>query len=209
MTRSLAAVVCFSAALLGAPARSEAGVIPWMYDSIFGYGYSGVGYGGGWGAGYRGGYMTGYAPFYQPYYGTGYGGGACCGTTANYAPWTGYVASNACCSPCGGCNPCGNCNSCGTSCDTGCNNCPGGNCGTGSGSATVPSTPYNTPTGQNPTFADPKEPGKTPPADQFRPADPSRDRDRTGPGSSVPSTGGFGNPGTDSPMVEPNNNAPF
>ena len=45
MTRSLAALAC-CAALFGAPAQSDAGIIPWMYDSVFGYGPSG---GGGYG----------------------------------------------------------------------------------------------------------------------------------------------------------------
>jgi len=174
MTRSLGALVCFTAALFGAPARSDAGVIPWLYDSIFGYG-PGNGYGGGygWGAGYgyRGTYTAGYAPFYTGYvasYAPAYGN-ACCGTTANYAPWTGYDYGGSCCSPCG--NSCGT--GCGTSCDPGCgNNCPGSNCGTGSSSAPVQSTPADTGSGQNPTYAPPtsNDNTRTPPTDEFRPA---------------------------------------
>jgi len=202
MTRSLAALFCVSA-LLGAPTRSEAGVIPWMYDSIFGYGnYGGyrAGYGG-WGAGY-GGYTTGYAPFYSGYtasYGLAYGGGGnCCATTANYAPWTGYGYGSGCCSPCG--SSCGNAcgGSCGTGCDTGCSNCPGGNCGsgncgTGSSSNTVPSTPADS--GAQPTYVPPTNTNdRTPPQDQFGPAR-SRENPAAGPGSSAPPTGGLGTPG--------------
>src|SRR5690349_10347858 len=101
MTRSLAALACFTAALLGAPSKSDAG--PWMYDDSF-YGPSwGSGYG--WGGSY-GTYTAGYAPFYAGYtasYAPAYAGGACCGTT------TGYSYGGACCSPCGtsSCNPCG------------------------------------------------------------------------------------------------------
>ncbi len=208
MTRSLAALVCFGAALCGAPTPSEAGVIPWMYDAIFGYGHHSPGWG--YGAPY-GGYMTGYAPFYnatyaQPAYGPSYGGGACCGNTVGYAPWTGYSYDAGCCSPCGqSCNPCCG-SSCGTGCDPGCNNCPGGNCGTGS-TNTVPSTPADSGTGANPTYAPPTSTNdRTLPADQFGPA---RNRDfgsgMSNPGSSVPT---FGTPSGGSP-VDPNNSAPM
>ena len=55
---------------LGTTSRAEAGVIPWLYDSIFGYGWGGGGYGGGgysYGSGYGGGgYGAGYAaPMYS------------------------------------------------------------------------------------------------------------------------------------------------
>ncbi len=228
MTRSLAALVCFGAALLGAPAHSEAGVIPWMYDAIFGYGHpsGGWGYGGG---GTYGGYTTGYAPFYTASYGGAsygggsygggsYGGGNCCGSTANYAPWTGYSygsSGDGCCSPCGagGCNPCGggDCGSdCGTSCDPSCgNHCPGGNCGTSSGgtssgTSAVPSRPSDQGAGQNPTYAPPITNDRTPPRDQFGPAD--RNRGGVGTGSSVPPAAGFGAP-AGGPPVDPNANS--
>lgn len=220
MARSLAALVCFGAALLGAPARSEAGVIPWMYDAIFGYGHHSGGWGGGYGGGAAyGGYTTGYAPFYTASYGGAsygggsYGGGNCCGSTTSYAPWTGYASGSygdGCCSPCGtgGCNPCGAgaCgNGCGTSCDPGCgNDCPGGNCGTSSGTSAVPSRPSDQGAGQNPTYAPPTTNDRTPPRDQFGPAD--QNRGGLGTGSSVPTTGGFGTP-AGGPPVEPNANS--
>jgi len=206
MTRSLAALACFTAALLGAPSKSDAG--PWMYDDSF-YGPSwGSGYG--WGGSY-GTYTAGYAPFYAGYtasYAPAYAGGACCGTT------TGYSYGGACCSPCGtsSCNPCGTgCGTgCGTSCDPGCgNNCPGGNCATGSGSAPVQSTPSDTGSG-NPTYAPATNaPEREAPADQFGPARTApAPRNRDGLGTAAPAPGGFNPPATGGPPVDPNSSAP-
>lgn len=220
MSRFLAALICFGAALLGAPSRSEAGVIPWMYDAIFGYGHAG--YGGGYsGGGYGGGYMTGYAPAYPPRYvarmyrasyafggGDSYGYGA----TTNYAPWYGYSAGGACCSPCGtsACSPCGTgaCGggACGTGCENGCGTgCSGGNCG-GSGSTNVPSTQpnVNERTGPTPTWASPAN-EKNAPADDFRS---SSGAPRPAAGAGSPGTTPFNSYNPNAPNVEPNNSAP-
>jgi hypothetical protein len=202
MTRSLAALACFTA-LFVSPAKSEAG--PWMYEDSF-YSPSWGGYG--WGTGYRG-YTTGYAPFY-----TGY--------VTSYAPWS---YGGACCSPCGTscCNPCGTsccspCGSaCGTSCDPGCGscpggNCPGGNCATGAGTTPVESNPSDAGTSGTPTYVPPtSNDNRTPPADQFQPAGtspPPRNRDGQGTGTKTPSAGGFDTPTTGGTTADPNSSAP-
>jgi len=65
---------------------SEAGVIPWVYNAIFGPSHGPYGY-------------SNYGPVY---YGAGYGGG-CCGT-----PVMAYRPSYPCCDPCAvPCGPCG------------------------------------------------------------------------------------------------------
>jgi hypothetical protein len=196
MFRSVAALACFSACLFGAPRTSQAGIIPWMYDAIFGYGHhqAGWGYGGGWGMPY-GGYMTGYAPAYPVSYAAPMGG-ACCGATTNYAPW---YDSSGCCSPCG-ISPCGGC-------DSGCagGNCPGGNCGTTPASTPPSQTPSTGGSGATPTYANPATPPatRTLPEDQFRSA-PARDR--TTPGSNAPQFNN--NFGTGGSTADPNLGSP-
>ncbi len=84
--------------LCGSASTSQAGIIPWIYDAIFGP--VGVPYQAGYG--YR--YGANYGSYYSPYaYGTGYGwggyagygvaGNQCCNTcnttVTNYAPTTG------------------------------------------------------------------------------------------------------------------------
>lgn len=91
----------FTPALASVPA--DAGVIPWVYDSIFGYGwgygYGGMPYGGYGGAGY-GGYPVSYAaPVYTTNYGPGYGysvADSCCCDPCSTGCSTGTVASDCC-----------------------------------------------------------------------------------------------------------------
>ncbi|WP_437202385.1 hypothetical protein [Planctomicrobium sp. SH664] len=161
------------------PATSEAGIIPWTYNAIFGYGPI-------FGGGYYGGYGYGAAPYYNAGYPSTIGYPASPGTISSYyAPWNmgygGYAYSAgygpACgCNPCG-CDPCGSgCNACGTGdCATG--NCPGGNCATGNCGATY--SPSTTPV-PDPNLSKPRQeeeitprqsPPRTydnnPPGDQF------------------------------------------
>lgn len=134
---------------------ADAGVIPWVYDSIFGYGwgYGGMGYGGmpyaGWG--YGGGYPVTYA---APAYSANYGA-----YTTNYGPSYGYsdysfggeyLADNSCCDPCatGGCST--------------------GGCGTSDCCTAVQSAKPEVP-GKNPTPVDDKEVTPTVPKDEFGP----------------------------------------
>ena len=97
--KSLCLVAGFIVPCLGTASRSEAGIIPWVYDSIFGYGWGGGGYGMGYGGGYA--YSAPYSGYAAPVgYTTNYGG--------DYGGWS--VADNCCCSPCvdscgGGCGP--------------------------------------------------------------------------------------------------------
>ncbi len=104
--KSVCVLVGFLVPCCGLTARSEAGVIPWIYDSIFGYGWGGSSYGGGHGGygggmpysagyggwGYGGGYGSSYAPAYS-YSGLSYGmpasGSSCCGTASYALPSTG------------------------------------------------------------------------------------------------------------------------
>ncbi len=113
---------------LGATTQAEAGVIPWLYDSIFGYGwgggYGGGGYGGGmqYGAGYGGGYGMGYSsPMYSsPVYSAPVMSSPVAPTDGTYnslyGPSLGYydsgyggygssyvVNSGNCCTPCSAC----------------------------------------------------------------------------------------------------------
>ena len=121
--KSLCLLCGFLVPCLGTAAPTQAGVIPWLYDSIFGYGWGGSGYGGGYGggmpysAGYNGGYGSGmsYSPvysapaysapmmsspaapadgFYQSHYGPSLGY-----YDGGYS--SGYVADSSCC-----CTPC-------------------------------------------------------------------------------------------------------
>ena len=73
--KSLCVLVGFLVPGFGVESRAEAGVIPWLYDSIFGYGWGGSGYGGGYAGGYGGGlpYTAGYGGY--GYGGYGYGSG--------------------------------------------------------------------------------------------------------------------------------------
>ena len=120
-------LVALSLAVVGIPAPTEAGVIPWMYDSLFGpvgsmqasAGYTP------YTAGYTP-YSAGYSSYYTPY-------------SVGYAP----SGCNSCQSysyaPCG-CTPCAT--GCGTGCTSG--NCATGNCSTGAGSTTANSAPSGT-----------------------------------------------------------------
>lgn len=121
---------------MGSPSSSEAGVIPWTYNAIFGPPGSLHGtyytpyYSGGYG--YTGG---GYLP---ASYSAGYGAGNCSSCQSSY-----YSASFG---PCG-CSPCGAV--CSGNCSTG--NCASGNCSSGNctvnsapnGSLTPTADPYN------------------------------------------------------------------
>lgn len=122
--KSLCVLFGFLVPCLGMTTRAEAGVIPWLYDSIFGYGWGG-GYGGGmqYGAGYGGGYGGGYgmgnaAPVYSsPAYSAPVMSAPVApvdGTyNAHYGPSLGYydygygstyvVDSGSCCVPCSAC----------------------------------------------------------------------------------------------------------
>jgi hypothetical protein len=161
----------------GAPA--SAGVIPFVYNAIFGYGpivprpyaapyqvgYAPQVYSMGY-APYAGGYTVGYAPnfgegFSQFSYSAGYGpawGGA---VTSLYGPaWDGC-----------GCNPC--CNPCGGACS----NCAGGDCGTGGAQSN-----YGPNTDGEPTPA--KDSTQELPKDQFQQREsvpiPSRNQNQPG-----------------------------
>ena len=116
---------------VGSPAPTEAGVIPWLYDSVFGpvgsiqarSGYAP------YSAGYTP-YSVGYTPYsvgYTPYYG-------------GYSSYYYGNSSSACgCSPCAG--------ACGTGCASGncaTGNCATGNCATGNCSTTANSAPNGT-----------------------------------------------------------------
>lgn len=125
--KSLCVLFGFLVPCLGMSTRAEAGVIPWLYDSIFGYGWGG-GHGGGmhYGAGYGGGYGMGYStPMYSaPVYSAPVMSAPVApvdGTyNAHYGPSVGYydygyaygssnvVDSGSCCSPCSAC-PTGDC----------------------------------------------------------------------------------------------------
>ena len=133
------------------PAPSQAGVIPWVYDAIFGPVGSlryGAGYGSGYGSTYSAGYpsYSSYSSFYAPvttaYAPTMASAGGCstCGQAAYY-PSTAYSSSYS--DPYASYGGSG-CNSCsGGNCSSG--NCSSGNCTTGNcaGSNTVG---YPTPT---------------------------------------------------------------
>lgn len=85
--KSLCVLAGFLVPCLGTLTRAEAGVIPWLYDSIFGYGWGGGGYGGGYGGGMP--YSAGYGGY--GYGGYGYGSGM------SYA--TPNTSSSGCCTP--------------------------------------------------------------------------------------------------------------
>lgn len=134
---------------MAASTPADAGVIPWAYDSVFGYGwgYGGWGYGapyyggyGGYGMGY-GAYPVSYAPpVYQTNYAPAYG-------YADYSLSGGtYLADSCCCDPCS------------TGCGTG--GCGTSECGTSVKSAKPEA---------NPTPVDQKVVPKKAPEDQFGP----------------------------------------
>ena len=98
--RFLLTSVCFLLPFVATTSTSEAGIIPWAYDVIFGPNY-GPNYG-----------PRGYASYGPRYYygpsvtyGSNYGwsGGGCCGTQA-----MAYRPAYGCCDPCPvACSPCG------------------------------------------------------------------------------------------------------
>jgi hypothetical protein len=121
---------------MGAPAESQAGIIPWMYDAIFGPVGSMRAQGGGYpmSAGYAP-YSAGYAPYYASYnagyvpdsmaqYGASGGGCSTCNQASYYVPSSSYGPSE--CSTCGSSN-----------CSSG--NCSSGNCANGTVNS-VPTT---------------------------------------------------------------------
>jgi hypothetical protein len=228
MTRILMACLFAGSCLAAVPNTSQAGIIPWMYDSIFGYGPA---FGGYRTAYYGGGYAPAYPASYSypAYGGYGYGGGGCssCGVTANYAPsygayyggYGGYDMSyggSGCCAPCNSCAPCGG------GCNTGCSSCGGGGCSTcgtpGGGDCSTGSNSYSTPTapptnsssGRTPTYADPADRSNEPPADEFTNAKnrlnegkvPRAGSGGTGAGGSGFETPGFGS-GADGSTLQP------
>ena len=130
--KSLCVLVGFLVPCFGVTSRTEAGVIPWLYDSIFGYGWGGSGYGGGMGGGYGGG-----MPYSAGYGGWGYGGS---GYGASYAPgysygYSGY-SSPSYAMPTSGAGCCGTASYATPSQGTGC-------CGTPTYSMPLSPTPAN------------------------------------------------------------------
>lgn len=174
--RVLLSSVCGIGVTLGAAVPSTAGVIPWMYDMVFGYG---------WGAPMSYGVSYGSPVMYgapATYGGSPCGPAGCGPTSAFYGP--------GCCDPCNVC-----CSPCGTvACSTG--NCPGGDCGVnyspGTGPTPDPSPAINR---DEPTDSIPAD--SLPPGDEFVPSRRDTDpgftppRNDTGtPGDSIPSDGG-------------------
>lgn len=123
--KSLCVLFGFLVPCVGATTPADAGVIPWLYDSIFGYGWGGGGgYGGGmpYGANYGGGYGMGYAaPQYSaPVYSAPTMSSPVAPTDGTYnslyGPSLGYYdsgygyggSSGNCCNPCSPCST-GNC----------------------------------------------------------------------------------------------------
>ena len=188
-----------SALFLIPTADAQAGLIPWSYNAIFGYGPAFPGYRYGYGAGYAP--MAGYGYPVTANYGypvtTNYGyPGYSIPATSYYGPVTGaYDAygydygygGTECCNPCpSACDPCGS------------GNCASGNCGAGYNPDTQPSDIGNSP---NPTEAQPEPvtPDVTPPTyrdnappDNFVPATP-RENDSTIPGNGSSSPGSRSN----------------
>lgn len=173
MKRCITALLAAASLIVSTPSESQAGVIPWTYNAVFGYGpvfgWRQAYYGGqtpfytGYGAGYGAGYAAPYSSYSMPYYGGGVINPACpggnCGVIANYGP-----DIYGCCAPI---NPC--CNTCVGGCDPGCTgpNCAG--CGTGT-------PPADSSTGSSsektPTYAPPtNQPGSSTPMDDFEAAE--------------------------------------
>lgn len=191
ISRRIAPVLCCAALCLGA-SQAEAGVIPWMYNAVFGYGPV---FGGshaaypGWG-GY--GYGMGYSMTYPagPAYGPGYiapsspcGPGGCGTSTLNYAP-------NLCdtCNPCV-CDPCDPCSPCGTgACGTGVNVPP---------PSAVDSQPVPTPSPDQPSKSDDFGPSRL----ENRDVQPSPEESNAPPfGFEKPMTPAPGDPSEPAPM---------
>ena len=198
---------------------SEAGLIPWAYNAVFGYGpvypYAnpGWGYGGGWGAPYYGAPSYYSAPI-QSFPSTSFYGGG-------FATYSGYSPGIAdpCCNPCGTCDPCG-CDPCGAG------GCPGGICGT------VGTPIRGDQSGPAPTEASPSDAGpppstfqRDPPIDDFNPAGGNSDNynprnaapqtPRTGPPAGLydnlrnnPNSGQGQNPGSGSSLDSGQNTDP-
>ncbi|MCA9080095.1 MAG: hypothetical protein KDA58_06020 [Planctomycetaceae bacterium] len=165
-------VLLLTAACSLPTASAQAGVIPWVYDAIFGY------HGPAWGGRYMGGYPAygwggyggyasyGYAPSYSVGYGYapgyvgGYGASAGCGgcgtgysVSANYG-WSGYGCG--CATPCG-CSPCSG-------------GCSTGDCGVTNYAPAATDDPQPTTSGTPSTFRK-----KELPTDEFTPVTPGSD----------------------------------
>lgn len=138
-----------AASILGSvPATSEAGIIPWAWDTLFGpvgsiqarragY-YGGAYYGGGY---YGGGYSAGCCSGPSQYVGFRGWRNGCCGS--NYGGYSSYGYG---CSSCGGCSSCST-GGCGYDCGYACGSC-GTGCGVGgcaSGQCNVNYPPGTTP----------------------------------------------------------------
>lgn len=117
-----------AASILGtAPATSEAGIIPWAWDTLFGpVGSIQARHAGYYGGGYYGGGYDGCCGSTQYVGFRGWRNRACCGTYGDYYAG-GYGYSN-----CGSCSSCGT-GSCGLDCGYGCGSagCGVGNCASG------------------------------------------------------------------------------
>lgn len=204
--------LCLSVALalwatLGseAPRAAEAGVIPWSYNAVFGYGPIFP---------RRYGYTAGYAPMYgTPVYsspmgwGANYGPGSAAWTpqmapvTTYYGPayYGGGVVNAGC-----GCNPCGY-----SACDPCAGNCPGGDCSTNTSTYSPDPQQEGNGTEVTPTFKPtPVEETRTPEtADDFVPVERrEEDTDFISPRSeNKPETGRSTIPDAGSPSTIPNN----
>jgi hypothetical protein len=203
MKRYMLALLIAGGAFVTAPRSSEAGLIPWTYNAIFGPGPA-FGWRQAYYSGYAPYYSAGYAPYYgyrarysasyaygMPYYG-GMNSSGCCGV-ANYTPNWGY----GCCAPV---NPC--CGTCVGACDSGCgvgSNCSGCSVGAGTSEPPANSTPDE---GATPTYAPKtKQPGDSVPPDEFKGVDRNLDNRRGGRGTEE-----FGGDGTGG--VNSNSSAP-
>lgn len=205
--KPLACTALLFAGMVVNPHESQAGVIPWLYDAIFGppgsmMAYSGGGYYGGGGA-----YTAGYAPYWSGYAPAfGYGGCGPCQTTS-YAP-------AGCCDPCqSSCSPCGGGCAVGSPCSGGA--CLGGACGMAPLPASGRPTPTPDPGYTNDQPVPPRRPsGRTfggsrenrvdeemPDAPTFRP--PVRTPDRTPTREEAEDDFSRGNPDRPGPTAPP------
>lgn len=180
--RFVLASVSFLLPFFAMSSTSEAGVIPWMYNAIFGPG--------------RGPY--GYSYYGPSYYSAGYGwtggsyGGGCCGAPVMAA----YRPSYGCCDPCAvPCNPCGV--------------AVAGTCGvpqcTTTGSSPLPSSPSAAPV---PSNASPKTYAEPDKFEKPAAASGSTDPNNTAPPTPArESDSGFGprKPRPASPTIPPDN----
>lgn len=191
---------------LSAPA--QAGLIPWAYNAVFGYGPvfpnrgAPVAYGAGYapyygGAYYGGGYPTSITSGYSPYYGGGMD------WSAGYG-YGGYgCATNYGCSPCGS-SPCGD--ACSGQANCGCDSC-GNNCNAGTApplsNGPTPEPIQNQQKPAEPTTQPTYR--KDPPPDEFVPVRPREQDSRPNlPNSTIP-----GSPRTNEPAPgTPGGNAP-